>query len=134
MTLNNFINKIFKDRYKYFKGYKSDRLIFIVGMWVIFGFLLFVANSYNFDLNYYECVEPATGEEFCPNPFYKEATWQNAELLPVGEYGTKLGPLFKSMPYVVVGIFLLMFLLNHLIYNKGKNPFKGLKGRLILEE
>lgn len=119
-------------RYKTLKsGYKLDRLIFTVGMYLLFTFFFYLIYNSNVsissDLNYYSCSAPPPGEELCRNPFYKPPTWVNSEYVPPGEYGNKPGLLFNSIKFVTVAVFILMFLINHVIYNKGKNPFKGLK-------
>lgn len=106
-----------KDRYKMFGPYKIDRWIIQTCMFLVFGYLLFVAWHYDFKLDYYSCGSHEL--EGCENPFYKPATWVNEEYLPYGEYGTKPGFLFNSMAYVVVLIFIIGFVINHFIYNKG---------------
>jgi len=107
-----------KDRYKYFGEYKVDRWIITSCMLLVFGYLFFIAYHYDFKMNYYNCERPEMGKQTCLNPFYKAATWENAEYLPPGEYGTKLGPLFNSAWYVTIGLFILGFGLNHYIYNR----------------
>lgn len=96
-------------------------------MYIIFGYLFFIAYHYNFDMNYYNCVQPAMGKELCLNPFYEPATWKNAEYLPPGEYGFKPGLMFNSLKAVVFGFFILMFALNHFWHNKGSNLLSDLK-------
>ena len=122
-----------KDRYKIIGAWRFDRWIFTVAMLLIFGWLAFVAYSYDFSLNYYKCETPGgTVERFigsditntrldfgCKNPFYKPATWENQEYLMPGEYGTRLGPLFQSVYYVPVALLILAFYINYIIYNKG---------------
>lgn len=56
----------------------------------------------------------------CKNPFYRPSNWKNQEYLPLGEYGTKPGILFKSAWVVVMGVLLAGFGLNHIIYNRGR--------------
>lgn len=113
--------KVSEKRFKRLSnGYAMDRWIFQLAMFLTFGWLLFVANSYHYDLDYYECgtgsPDYATVEP-CKNPFYKPATWKNQEFLPPGEYGQKPGPLFNSVTYVPVILFLIGGFLNHLIHN-----------------
>jgi hypothetical protein len=69
-------------------------------------------------MNYYKC--DTTPGETCKNPFYHASTWENVEYLYSGEYGTKLGFLYNSVWYVVIILFILAFISNHLIYNKIK--------------
>lgn len=133
-----------KDRYKDFRGYKFDRLIFQISMAAVFIFLFYVAYSHSFNLDYFHCPLLADGsldssswlmtrnfeqentQGYCKNPFYKPQNWKNMEYLPPGDYGTKPGLLFRSM-YLVVGLILALgFVVNHLIYNK-KFDFKKLK-------
>ena len=127
-----------KDRFKILGAWKFDRWIFTTALVLVFGWLAFVAYSYDFKLNYYECITPGgsevryigsdirtTAENFgCENPFYKPATWENSEYLMPGEYGTKLGPLFQSVYYVPVVLLLLAFYINYIIYNKNKGVIK----------
>jgi len=56
----------------------------------------------------------------CKNPFYTPVDWENNEYLPSGEYGFKPTPLFNSVVPVALISVLLVFVLNHFIYNKGK--------------
>lgn len=119
--------KVSEKRFKRFSsGYRIDRWIFQVAMFTIFGYLFFVAHSYNYDLDYYKCGSQDTPEyikqnlaqQDCKNPFYKEPTWKNQEYLPPGEYGTKLGPLFHSAYYSPFLLFGIALLLNHIIHNR----------------
>lgn len=122
-------------RFKQKGLYKFDRWIMKAGMIIAFSYLLFVACSYNFDLDYYNCPNYSDGsisgptimlKDFdtarvdgkCKNPFYKASDWKNEEYLAPGEYGTKLGYNFKLAPWVVVAIMILALILNHLIHNK----------------
>lgn len=111
-----------KDRYKLFGTYVFDRWIFTTMMLLIFGFLFYVAWSYNFNLDYYNCIKPAQMDVLkgCKNPFYQAPTWKQSEYLYPGEYGTKPGFLFDSIWGVVIGSFILAFGLNHYVHNKGK--------------
>lgn len=116
--LKQLLNLINKDRYKNISNWKFDRIIFNIAMLLIFGYLFFVAWHYNFDMDFFKC-ETINIEDSCINPFYKPITWKNVENLPTGEYGTKLGLLFESVFYVVIGLLILAFCLNHLLYNRG---------------
>jgi len=110
-----------KDRYKNISTWVFDRWIFSLSMVLCFGWLLFVAWSYDFELDYYECIEATpyySSGVNCDNPFYKPITWKNAETLPPGEYGQKPGPLFKSVYYIPAVLLFLASLINYLIYNK----------------
>ena len=117
-----------KGRYAYIGKYKIDRLFFQLSMYAIFAFLLYIAWSNNFNLDYYQCsaefngVYTVAGEtitNLCHNPFYTPSTWKNMEYLPSGEYGTKPGRLFNMAGSVAFGLIFLAFLLNHIIYNRG---------------
>lgn len=102
----------------YGSRYRLDRWIFISSMILIFGYLLFVAWSYNFELDYYVCgAEPG---KLCRNPFYRAQTWKNIQYLKPGYYGAKLGALFNSVYYVPVMVLLLAIGINHFIHNKKK--------------
>jgi len=110
-----------KDRYKKFGLWVFDRWIFTVAMLLIFGWLYFVASSYNFELDYFECGEASEFYDAgvkCDNPFYEPVTWKNYEELGAGVYGQKPGPLFKSVFYVPVVMLALAFGANFLIHNR----------------
>jgi hypothetical protein len=142
-----------KDRFKFFGVYKVDTWLTTGAMVLLFAYFFFVAYHYNFSLDYYSCAAPIHQEELpkfisdtdkailtgptpCKNPFYKPTTWVNYEYLAYGEYGTKPGPLFKSLWPVTFGLFAVVFLLNHLIYNRKKKgrksevPIVGVPGGL----
>lgn len=117
-------------------GYKVDRWVTTTAMLLLFLWFFIIANSYNYDLDYYKCINgPGMAEfypdgskkemysqDFCKNPFYKPTTWKNQEYLPPGEYGTKLGPMFHSVYYTPFIFFGLAFGLNHLLHNKRRKP------------
>lgn len=128
--------KASQKRFKHLpNGYRVDRWLTITAMLLTFAWFLFVANSYNYEMDYYKCVHGSGSAEFyldgseremfkadyCKNPFYKPSNWKNEEFLPPGEYGTKLGPLFHSVYYSPFLIFGLAFGLNHLIHNRRRN-------------
>jgi hypothetical protein len=142
--LTDLIKPYLDRRYKTISTYRVDRWIVITGMIFCFLFLLYVANSYNYDLDYYSCPlnsdgsitgskimledhKPETKEGFCKNPFYSAPDWKNEQYLPPGEYGTKLGNDFKYAWLVVWSIMILAFIGNHFIHNRGKNIIKILK-------
>lgn len=122
---NEWYEKASQKRYKRFgNGYVWDKWIGTGLMLVCFAYLLFVANSYNYALDYYKCgsdiPDYVTPEEpeMCENPFYKpQNAWKGQEYLPTGEYGTKPGPLFWSIQYVPILLFVMTALLNTLIHN-----------------
>lgn len=119
-----------KDRFKRIntsKGpYKSDRWIWNGVLILAFFWLWFVAQSYDYNLDYFKCGD---GErlyegphQVCKNPFYKPGTaWKSMPELPYGEYGQKPGPLFNSAGYVVAGIAIFGGLLNHVWHNRRFN-------------
>lgn len=111
-----------QDRFKTIKcGYKFDKWIFQIAMWLIFGLMFYIAWSNNFNLNYYSCSAAPTSplmEKGCENPFYEPADWTNEKYLPPGEYGFKPGPLFNNIKWIAIVFFLVAGGLNHLIYNR----------------
>lgn len=127
MKLKETWKEITKKRYKIFKGYKVDRFIFNIGFFLILGFLIYVAWSYNFDLDYYNCGGGMYEGNKCLNPFYKPVSWKNLEFLEPGEYGKKPGVLFYSTFVVAFGGLILMLLLNHFLFNRKFNFKKEFK-------
>lgn len=140
--LKKWFKSIQKDRYKQLGIYKIDRWLVDIGLVIGLFYLLFVAYSYNFDLDYYNCPKGSNGEVqgsrlmllnyesdintppgMCKNPFYKPSTWKNEEYLSSGEYGKKLGNDFNNAGYTVTIIMLIIGVINHFIYNRRK--FKG---------
>jgi hypothetical protein len=106
-------------------GYCFDRWLFQLAMFSVFFYLWFVAQSYNYNLDYFKCEsgfqEYGGIDEGCKNPFYDSANfWKNVEVLPVGEYGQKPGHLFWSIEYVPILIFGFAFGMNHLFHNRKK--------------
>lgn len=118
----NWKETIYQDRYKEIKGYKFDKWIFQLGLVLIIGWLFLVAYHYDFQMNYYNCMD-----QQCENPFYKPADWINQQYLTTGEYGMKIDWYYKSVYFVSFGGLMFLFLLNHLIYNKGKGHIKKLQ-------
>ena len=131
----NLKQKLNKWRWKEFKGYRFDKLIFNVAFYVILAFLFWCCVSVNFDFYYFSCPEKAgslQGQKFalngitlddnlpglCKNPFYKPFSWRNQEYLTPGEYGTRPGVLFTEAPMISFIILIIAFLINHLIYNR----------------
>lgn len=128
--LKEMFRKIQSDRYKHKGTYIFDRWIFQIMMFMIFGFLFFVAQSHNYQMDYYQCmggeaqpIELGNSGD-CENPFYKEPTWKNQQYLPPGEYGTDTRGIINICWLVSMGLFILAFVINHLIYNKGKLKVK----------
>ena len=134
--LENIKPKFLKERYKVFRGYRFDRLIFNVAMYLIFGYLFFVAYHYDFQMDYFNCPENPEEAEFstnskfmlgdfvpevkngmCKNPFYKN-TWKNQEYVPPGEYGFKPGPLVNWAWGITLIIMGLAFAINHFVHNR----------------
>jgi len=114
--------KVSQKRFKHYSnGYKGDRWLFQLTMFLIFGWLFFVAHAHDYKLDYYECIDPNPYYESgttCKNPFYEPVTWKNQESLPPGNYGTKPGPLFQSVFYVPILFLAISALANHLIHNR----------------
>jgi hypothetical protein len=111
-----------KNRFKVFPNkYRCDRWLFQFGMFLVFGWLLFVCVESNWQLDYFECVDPSPYSYVagCDNPFYKPITWKNVEVLPVGVYGNKPGVLFNSVFYAPLVILGLVGFVNHLFHNRG---------------
>lgn len=116
-------------RFQTWDAHKYDRAIFGSILLISLAYLFFVASAHGWQLNHFECG--ATVGEFCQNPFYKPVTWENAEFLPAGVYGFSIGPLFKSAIYVPIALFVLGFVVNHWVYNKGKpGPLKKFLDRV----
>lgn len=122
---NIIFNLINKDRYKVLNdGYKFDKYIFQIIMFGLFGLMFFIAYSNNFELNYFKCGNTIDPNIYypqsldCVNPFYEPTDWTNEATLPPGEYGFKAGPLFNNLGVIAIVLFIIGFLLNHLIYNK----------------
>ena len=114
-----------KKRYKKFGKYVVDRWMGQGALFLILFWIWFIAQSYNYNLDYFKCGDenPWTGgpDQFCKNPFYNPSlSWRIYEYLPVGEYGTKPGPLFNSAWYVIIGILAGAGILNHIINNRRK--------------
>ena len=104
------------------QGYSFDRWLFQATMWMCFAYLWFVAQSYQYDIDFYQCESGNiyyTTSEMCHNPFYKPGqAWKGQEYLPPGEYGTKPGKLFWSVQYVPLILFGIAGLLNHFFHNR----------------
>ena len=127
-------------------GYKYDRLIFIP-MFLIFIFIILYImyqNSFDFNLHpYFNC-----SYSLCKNPYYliegeckqtlnilwvipiyktndcrEGCDWCYQEYLNWGVYGSKPKSefLINNIYWITAIIFLLAFLLNHFINNRGKN-------------
>lgn len=137
----NLYKKASQKRFKQLpNGYKVDRWLTTTAMLLTFCWLLFIAYSYDFDLDYYQCIngpgrvefypggsqKELYSQDYCRNPFYKPENWKNQEFLPPGEYGTKPGPLFNTAFYFPLIIFGMAFALNHLTHNR-TNTLKGAK-------
>lgn len=113
-------------------GYKFDRVIFLS----VIGFTLLVLAGvigvYGLEARpYFLCKS-----ETCINPFYdadrygcsygggfipckvKNESWMNEAILSKGEYGTK-PILYQAFLYMLGGLLLLAFTLNHFLYNRG---------------
>lgn len=118
----------FKDwRYKDFKGYIFDRIIFNLAFFSIFFFIFFIIYSNNFELNYFKCGAPLS--ETCKNPFYKELTWENYERLAPGEYGFNPKK-FNYVSYICFLALIISFIINHFINNRNFKLFQKL-GKLL---
>ena len=118
--------KVSQKRYKrHSNGYVWDKWIGSAFMLICFAYLFFVAHSYNYNLNFYQCGSDLpdyiqTGQdEMCKNPFYNPSLeWRTQEYLPPGEYGTKPGPLFWSIQYIPIILLLISAGANHIIHNR----------------
>lgn len=103
--------------------YKSDRWIWQGVILLTFLWLWFIAQSYDYNMDYFRCGEGNRmyegAHQTCENPFYKPGNaWKSMAELPYGEYGHKPGPLFNSAGTVVVGFFILALVLNHFGHNR----------------
>jgi hypothetical protein len=110
-------DRLIKDRYRVVRGYRLDRWLFQLMMFATFGFLYYLAASNHFSLDYYSC-DPGFGGH-CHNPFYKGEDWKCSETLPGGEYGTKPGFLMNNASLIVAALFIITFVINHLVHNNG---------------
>lgn len=118
--------KVSQKRYKRLSnGYVWDKWIGTGYLLICLAYLIFVANNYNYALDYYKCGSEipdyiqAGPSEMCENPFYKpQNAWKGQQYLPPGEYGTKPGPLFHSIKYVPLIFFMISAGLNHLLHNR----------------
>ena len=117
-------------------GYKYDKRIFWVALALIIMLFGFIAQSENFDFNYYfyfECTEDicinplmelkvenaVTGfdyREFCTEP------WCTENFLTRGIYGRKVPWILERFTLIAVFHILIALLLNHFLYNRGKTP------------
>jgi len=120
--------KVSQERFKRLpSGYVWDKWIGKGILFLILAFALFVAHSYNYDLNYYKCGNDMPDyimqgpAQLCQNPFYKPSiTWRSQEYLPPGEYGQKPGALIYSAVYMPIILFGVAIILNHNIHNRRK--------------
>jgi len=106
-------------RYKTFNGYTFDRYIFKSMMYVIISVMLLFAWANSFNLDYYKCSAPKTGETLCKNKFYTPSTWKNEEYLPVGEYGKNPSEWFSMILGIIITLIMISFVANHVAYNRG---------------
>jgi len=127
------IKKIWKDRIKHIGDYRIDKFITNIALFSILGFLWYIAAFYNYNMDFFSCG--AAPGESCLNPFYKFVSWKNSQYLPAGNYGTDLskGP-FKLAGPVAVCVLLGAFLINHIIYNRGKINLKQITENLNNEK
>jgi len=125
-----------KDRYKVYKGFVFDRLIFRGAFYFILLFFFVLAYVNGFDLDYFYCdskpnafyrggssIEEVVQE--CKNPFYRPGYWKNEEYLPPGEYGVNIG-LSYNLWVTILSTFLFAFGLNGLVHYKKRRG--GLNG------
>lgn len=128
------------------KGYKFDKRIFAIYFIVVLFMALVVMQRHNWDFSarpYFKCEL-----EQCQNPFYYTPTckaqltagfgliplyttedckdtceWCNEAYLPRGEYGEKKDSyLLNNMWFIVLGLYVVAFVVNHYIHNRGR-PF-----------
>ena len=139
--LNSFLeikHKFNRWRWKKLKsGYIFDRLIFKIGMLIIFFYLFFIAYSTDFDFSkkiYAHCPEDQIGgcsndwafnNTDSPIPYkYREHCvykWCQDERLPAGFTFGKLPPKKLTFaPYISFAILILCFVFNHILHNKAK--------------
>lgn len=116
MSFKSFLDS----RFNTIRGYRMDKWLFQFGMVAIFVWLFVVASHYDFSMNRYECGN----YDGCENPFYKPADWTNQEHLPMGVYGFTPDWYFNSVSYVSFGSLILLFVINHFLYNRGQNPIR----------
>jgi hypothetical protein len=131
ISFKDWIKKQRKDSLKILaSGYKLDKMIFNGAFLIMLLWFLFVANHYDYNLNYFECKYnfPLGTSNFslqepinCTNPFYKPIDWTNYQNLPVGTYGTKPTALFYSCLWLPFLLAALCIYFNHIIHNGRKN-------------
>ena len=103
-------------------GYKFDRWLFKSVMFVILAWLLWLAWSFDFELDYFVCEEGTVdfggGVALCENPFFHAPSWKNTQFLSPGAYGTDPA-LWKDKVFWVPILSLgFVFLLNHFLNNQ----------------
>lgn len=113
------------------KGYKVDRLFFLVIFLLIVSYLGVVmvidGFSWNNGNKYVSCPENAVGGR-CYNPLFNNSLcgdeyWCSFETIPSGTtFGKQPSVYFLAAPYVAFFGVIFFVLVNHFLYNRG---FKG---------
>jgi hypothetical protein len=126
------------ERFTILKGYKFDKLIYGIYVLVVLALFLIVFISNGSDRAqhiFYKCdvtdndfyLNGSTGQS-CLNPFYNEypicqSLWSGAcndKLVSNGfQYGEPAPAIVKQWIFIVLGLLLVAFVINHFIYNKG---------------
>jgi len=113
-------------------GYVFKKPIFYTYFIIIFIIVVYIGLQQGFDYKPYLSCE----EGLCFNPFYErcdwkyccEAEWCKQQYLPEGEYGNPPPEWTKHFSdYFLIGL-VIVFLINHLIYNRHFKFKKIIKG------
>lgn len=126
------INKVNLADY-FLPGYELNKVVFKVGIAIIFFWLLAAAWSINFDLGSQVYVSCPPGVTPCVNPFYdplglnptclKYDVCDRELLLPGMSFGSPPSFLMKYAEIFTWFVVALMIMVNHFLFNRG--IFKG---------
>ena len=110
-------------------GYRFNKLIFLSVMGILISTLLINLMSNGYEQHPYlicssdNCENPfATSTPYCNGiycpPIKCDEDWCTREYLTRGEYGQKPGFIQTNFKPIAFSLFILSFILNHLIYNR----------------
>lgn len=115
-----------------FPGYKIVKPIFwvwllasaVVGAWVLYDNNAFVPGGLEKNIIYLACPEDA--RTFCENPFYRAYPCPSNDpricsqkiILPGTSIGEKPGVIASNFGFIILGGFVVAFLINHFLYNR----------------
>jgi uncharacterized integral membrane protein len=113
------------------KRYRFNTVLFQVMVLVLLFIVVGVLAWSGFDKNQYLYVSCPVGEVKCFNPLYENFDFCGKtisgfdpicteEFVPEGfEWGRKPPMILGVFPWVVVGLLVVCFVLNHFLYNRG---------------